>query len=915
MPKLSKNRMKLLNAGLFTCVIAVFGMGLVSATHNNSSPKKSNVSSKVSQPNQIAQLKINQNYGHIPLCFEPNEGQTDPQVRFLARGGGYNLFLTPAEAVFVLKRGDANHSPRQPTLSKRSASKGSSLQTNPPDVLRIRLEGGNRKAEFAGMEEAGGKSHYFIGNDHSKWRTNIPNYGKVGIKEVYPGIDMVYYGARGKLEYDFIVKPGADPGAIGLGYEGAKNAEVDGQGNLVFHLAQGEVAFKAPVVYQERGAEKTKIDGAYKVRADGKIGFETGNYVKTLSLVIDPALDYSTYLGGSNWEEGMGIAVDGSGEACVTGWTEGSFPTTGGAFQTVFGNNEDAYVSKLDATGSSLVYSTYLGGSGDDYGFSVAVDGSGSAYVTGNTDSSNYPTTGGAYQTVYAGVGISGSAFVSKLDATGSSLVYSTYLGGNGGVQGSGIAVDGSGNAYVAGSTAGGLPTTSGAYQTAFGGGYFDAFVSKLNASGSALLYSTYLGGSNVDHSLGLALNGSGNAYVAGYTDSADFPTTSGAVQTAFGGVEDAFVTELDAAGSSLVFSTFLGGSDSEAYSIAVDGSGEAYVTGWTEGSFPTTSGAYQTAWGGSQNAFVSKLDASGSTLIYSTYLGGAKSVEGYGIAVDGPGNAYVTGWTQGTLPTTSGAYQPIFGGDVDAFFTILNPAGGGAGDLVYSTYLGGSGSDVGWSTAVDPSGAAYVSGWSQQGFPTTGGAYQTAYGGVYDAFVAKFDAAVTNNSTPSPTPTMSLTPTATHTPTMTLTFTVTNTPTNTPTFTMTPTPTNTPTVTPTPTNTHTPTPSITPTPTSTPLPSCDEFYVSKNAFPPTNGPVSIYVSYCQYPGNYSLRIYNSAGEHIKTLDERHLEAPISASYHWDGKNKYGDPCASGVYLFYLTEPYNRKIKRILLLK
>ncbi len=376
-----------------------------------------------------------------------------------------------------------------------------------------------------------------------------------------------------------------------------------------------------------------------------------------------------------------------------------------------------------------------------------------------------------------------------------------------------------------------------------------------------------------MDVGYGIAVDGTGNAYVTGQTNG-NFPTTAGAYQTAYGGgTTDAFVAKLNPAGggaNDLVYSTYLGGSgDDTGYGIAVDSSGNAYVTGFADGGFPTTPSAYQTAYGGgTSDAFVAELNSAGNSLAYSTYLGGSGNDQGYAIAVDSAGNAYVTGYAGGGFPTTAGAYQTVYGGNDDAFVTKLNASGSA---LVYSTYLGGSGYDQGCAIALDGTGPAYVTGFSSSSdFPTTSGAYQTVLGGGNDAFVAKFALVV-----PTPTPT----------------------------------------ATPTPSSTSTPTPSITPTPTSTPLPSCDEFYVSGNKFTPSNSPISIYVSYCKYPGNYSLRIYNSAGEHIRTLDEGHLEAPIAVSYQWDGKNKYGDPCASGVYLLYLTEPYNRKIKRILLLK
>ncbi len=714
-------------------------MGLVTTTHNSSSSKKPQTSSKVSQPNPDAQLKLNQSYGHIPLYFEPNEGQTDPQVKFISRGSGYTLFITPAEAVFVLKRGEEKFSPQGP----RDIAKNFGHQPrtpNPPDVLRLRLEGGNRLAEFEGMEKAEGKSNYFIGNDPTKWHTNIANYTKVKMKDVYPGIDMVYYGAQRRLEYDFEVKPGADPSVIGLSYEGAKNAEVDGQGNLVFHMAQGDVAFKAPVVYQEQRMGNNKIDGAYKIRADGKIGFEMGNYDKTLPLVIDPVLDYSTYLGGSSSEDGRGITVDSSGNAYITGNTFSvDFPTTNGAYQTLPPTNGIlcVFVSKLNSYGNALVYSTYLEGTGNSQGDRIALDSSDNAYISGYAGP-NFPTTIGAYQTNFPG-GIF-NIFISKLNASGNNLLYSTYFGTcTYQAEGDAIAVDGSGNAYITGYTDGLIPTTPGAYQAT----PRVIFVAKINPGGGGvndLIFSTYLGGSYDDKGYGIAVDIFGNTYVTGYTNTNNFPATSGAYQTT---PASGFVSKLNVDGSILEYSTFLG---CTAEAIAVNSVGNAYIVGYTVTGYPTTSGAFQTADAGNglygqQNVVMTELDPTGSTLIYSTYLGGSWMDYGFGIALDMSGYVYLTGGTASTdFPITSDAYETNNCG-ASAFVAILNPVGMGASDLIYSTYLCGDIYDTyGRTIAVDNSKNVYVVGSTlSEVFPTTIGAFQTINNGSYDAFVTKF--------------------------------------------------------------------------------------------------------------------------------------------------------------------------------
>jgi hypothetical protein len=660
--------------------------------------------------------RVMDSYGKLPLSFEANRGQTARQVKFLARGPGYTLFLTGDAAVLSLHRQKANA------------------------VLRMRLLGANARASVTGANALPGKSNYFIGSDPSQWHTNVPTYSAVKYAGVYPGIDLVYHGNQRLLEYDFLVAPGADPQTIGIRFQGARKLTVNREGALVIGLGGSEVIEPAPVVYQEIGGQRQTVAGRYVLRGRGRVGFSVAEYDRRQPLVIDPTLVYSTYLVGGGWYSGGGVAVDASGNAYVTGGTGSSdFPTTPGAFQTAFGGGHThAFVTKLNATGSAVVYSTYLGGSSLDYGNGIVVDATGNAYVTGQTWSSDFPTTQDAFQTYPSG---RGDAFVTKLNAAGSALVYSTYLGGGDAAGGNGIAVDASGNAYVTGSAdSGGFPTTPGAFQTSSGGAG-GAFVSKLNAAGSALVYSTYLAGNDnaYVYGNGISIDASGEAYVTGGTSSPNFPTTPGAFQTTFaGGAGCAFVSKLNAAGSALVYSTFLGGSGG-AEGIAVDASGNAYVTGLTNSAdFPTTPGALQTAYGGNADAFVSKLNVAGSALVYSTYLGGNSEDFGTGITVDASGNAYVTGTTYSSdFPTTTGTFQTTYAGNADAFVSKLNASGS---TLLYSTYLGGSGMDEGTGIALDASSNAYVVGITDSiDFPTTPGAFQTTtYGAKGNIFVSK---------------------------------------------------------------------------------------------------------------------------------------------------------------------------------
>jgi len=724
------------------------------------------------------------------LAFEPNVGQTNPQAKFLAHGGAYGLFLDGNQVVLALASRQSSvlsaqskrhpwsdvRGPLQKTTDNRlrigligsmfpspfsigssEFSPAPSAQHPGPSVVRLRLVGANPDPKVIGLDKLKGKSNYFIGNDPKKWRTNVPNYARAMVRQVYPGVDQVFYGKGGQLEYDFVVHPGADPKQIRLAAETGNwklengswkienrqsKIENASNGDLVLQTEAGEVRFGKPVVYQATTDRlhselithnSRPLEGNYVLSANNELRFEVGTYDPTRPLIIDPTLKFIATFGGADGSQGHGIATDSAGNAYVTGFGGGTgFPTTPGAFQPS-SPVTCAFVRKVDPSGAA-VYSTDLGGSsGDDQGYAIAVDASGDAYVTGITASIDFPVLN-AFQPALAGAS---DAFVTELNPEGNALIYSSYLGGSldapeiGTQSGSGIAVDSAGSAYVTGLTQSpDFPTTPGSFQTTIGGGECslgtftlpcpDAFVTKVAAGGSALVYSTYLGGSDIDVGLGIAVDHAGNAYLAGQTDSLDFPLLNAfqsvchPIAGALRPCSTAFVSELGLSGSALVFSTYLGGSGSEeAFGVAADSAGAIYVTGYTGSTDFPTANAFQPSFanppGQGSDAFVTEFNPGASQLIYSTYFGGTGNDTGTSVAVDSLGEAFITGVTNSTDFPISNALQTTYaGGTFDAFVAGFQ-AGGQR--LIYSTYLGGTGQDIGLGVAVDGAGNSWVTG------------------------------------------------------------------------------------------------------------------------------------------------------------------------------------------------------------
>jgi hypothetical protein len=709
--------------------------------------------------------EVLRSFGKLPLRFEPNMGQTDPRVRFVSRGPGFTLFLTSDGAVLSLK-GSSTPSPPQP----RGAVGPLTPSSGRMDVLSMRLLGANHRASTAGVDRLPGISNSFIGSDPNAWHTGMPTFAKVLYRDVYPGVDLDYYGNQtGRLEYDFTLAPGTDPSVLRLGFQGQQDLSIGAAGDLVLRLAAGEVRQPSAFAYQMIAGTKRPVTVSYVLRGS-TVHFAVGAYDSSLPLVIDPAIAYSTYIGGTDYEEIDAIAVDRFGNSYLFGpTTSADFPITAGAYQPGFKGgtefNSDDFVAKLNPTGTALIYSTYLGGTGDDEAFGMTIDRAGDAYLAGPTLSSDFPTSPGALQETAPGGDHDG--FVTKLNPTGSGLVFSTYLGGSGHDATLTPVVNGAGDVYVLGDTnSTDLPVTTNAYQKQSHGGDctifnefdddcgtgegLDMFVAKLNPTGSGLLYLTYIGGTGDEVGTGLDVDRWGNAYVAFETTSADYPVTPGAYQTTFAGGDgtdgvysDAAVTKLNPAGSGLVYSTYLGGSGDECFFfqcyVTVDGQGHAFLASNSLSTdFPITTGAFQLTNHGGFDDTVTKLNLDGSGLIYSTYLGGSGDdsvVNVRTIAVRQDGAAYVSGYTDSTDFPTVQPVQGAFAGGADITLSVLNQRGS---KLLFSTYLGGGDFDVA-DLNIDASGAAYLAGVTcSTDYPVSAGAFQTSMAGNCDGMVTK---------------------------------------------------------------------------------------------------------------------------------------------------------------------------------
>lgn len=669
-----------------------------------------------------SQARALRSYAQLPLRFEANRGQVASSVGFLARGLGYNLQLTnSAEAILTLNRPPTAPPPVLPATGPAVLPP---VSLTPPvqDVLRLRFVGASAAPRVFGQDELPERSNYFRGR--TSWTTDIPNYARITYQDLYPGVDLVYYGNQGKLEYDLVVRPGASPSAVRLAFTGALPVSLDAQGGIVLRTAGGgTVVQHAPVMYQEIDGRRQTVTGRYQLQVGNQVTFQVDSYDPTRPLVVDPILNYSGYIGGSGNDYAYAVTTDSSGNTYFVGSTTSTnFNPPPDGFDTTLGGSQDAFVVKLSPTGQAL-FSTYLGGSGTEAAYGVAVDVSGSVFVTGETSSSNFPVTAGAFQPAYGDGGR--DAFVVRLNGAGDLLQYASYYGFETKDHGSGIAVDVDGAAYVTGS----LDT----------GGEPNAFALKVAPDGKLLLYNKVLSGTANDYGYGVAVDDRGYAVVVGQTASADFPGLSGSWDSALGGPADGFLARLDPQGN-LLRATYLGGtSDEQASGVALDYLGNVYVTGWTDSSdFPTAS-PQQPASGGGYDAFLAKfldssdLLAAGPT--YSTYYGGSANDYGYSVLADGATSATVAGLTYSTNLTQVNQIQAGYGGSGDAFVAQWNAAGS---QLLLSSYLGGSGTDAGYGASWDADGNVFLTGYTNStDFPYGGGGSGSPGGGA-DAFISK---------------------------------------------------------------------------------------------------------------------------------------------------------------------------------
>ena len=823
MSKLSGSRRRIYALCIVPVVIVIAIALLVLA------PKRSGAAYSASQSAAVApqtktitpaaRERLQATFSALPLAFEQNQGQTDPQVKYMARANGYRLYLTSSQAIFTIHKQGGESDVRRMMMDRRLGPSGvkSMLRRRAQQkskaliaAVHMKMLGANPTAQLTPSAPQPAKVNYFIGKDSSKWHSDVPLFGQVSYRNLYPGIDLAFHGNGKQFEFDYLIKPGANANAITLGFQGADQISTNSSGDLVLDTMAGPIEMHRPVAYQEKSGVRQSVDVRFLVSGNN-VSFALGSYDRTRELVIDPTVTYSTYFGGDFADYGTGIVLNGGGNAFIVGATDSS--TIPGDSNGTNSGSFDVFVTGIDS-GGVLQFTTLFGGSGDDFPGGMAIDGSGNIYVSGTTDSGDFPVTAGAAQTVFLGGIANGNndAFAVKLAPQGASITWGTYIAGGDSDSGLAIAIDGATppSVYVVGETfstdlggaAGGvhpLPNGS-ALNLGLGTGADDGYIVKLNSTGTAYLLVSYLGGSNGDLATGVALDSVGNIFVSGETISSDLPVTSGVVQrqcgtdgtcNASGGniFDDAFVVGIQQNLLAYKYVTYYGGSNvDDAFAIAADSNGDAFITGTTASSdFNTVGTPFQGSLAGTQNAFAVELNPTGSGATYGTYVGGSGSDFGLGITLDRSGNIYLTGQTSSStkFPLLNPT-QSTFGGSTDAFVTVLSPSQSAA---LFSTYLGGGGDEdqLGGAVALDSFENIYVTGDTTSGNGTTtafplknaldstfgGGTCVNSGGGNVpcpDAFITAYGPATTPDFTIAATTPAAVSPGSSGTSTVTLT-------------------------------------------------------------------------------------------------------------------------------------------------
>jgi predicted ester cyclase len=664
-------------------------------------------------------------YGKLPLYFIPNQGQVDNKALFYAKASTYTLWLTNNGLIFDSTRRIKKESTKSMRPCPRDLISPEDNKYD-RDVSSLFFINTERSPQVIPVDEIEHKVNYFIGKNKSKWRINIPTSRGVLYKELYRNIDLKVYGTEGQIEYDFIVKPGGEVSDISFAYNHIEKTKIDKKGNLVIKAKIGMLEHAKPVCYQIIEKKRIEVEADFIEIEKNTYGFNVKDYNKDYPLV----LVYSTFLGGGSRDISYGLAVDSEGAVYVTGYTLSSdFPVEDPFHDSYFGNS-DVFITKLAANGRELIFSTYLGGTNWDRGWDIAVDSEGAVYLTGYTGSMDFPLLDPFQNTLEGPVDV----FIAKLDSSGTKLIFSTYIGGSSLDYGQSIAVDSEGAAYLTGYTDSSDFPVKNPIQNKHAG-WDDVFITKVDSTGNAIIYSTFLGGTCWEEGWAIAVDSEGAAYVTGFTYSPNFPVRN-PIQEYYTGSRDVFITKIDSSGSSLAYSTYLGGNSGEGgKGIAVDSEGAAYVTGWTHSvDFPTLN-PVQENYSGWDDAFVTKIDSSGSSLAYSSYLGGTQSDNGQAIAVASNGVAYVAGFTLSADFPTLNPLQESPAGWVDVFLIKLNSAGYA---FDYSTFFGGGSKEEPWDIAVDTYGAVYITGWTQSvDFPIRN-SVQQSYAGGDDAFITK---------------------------------------------------------------------------------------------------------------------------------------------------------------------------------